>query len=63
MSSIGGLNFEFDNWKVDVAITGSQKALSLPTGLGVLAVSEKVIRLLRLLGPFLRCPPSRLMPS
>ena len=42
VSSIGGLNFEFDKWKVDVAITGSQKALSLPTGLCVLAVSDKV---------------------
>lgn len=42
VSSIGGLNFEFDKWKVDVAITGSQKALSLPTGLSVLAVSDKV---------------------
>ncbi len=41
VSSIGGLNFEFDKWKVDVAVTGSQKALSLPTGLGVLAVSDK----------------------
>ncbi|KAK9842890.1 hypothetical protein WJX74_003974 [Apatococcus lobatus] len=43
VSSIGGLNFEFDKWKVDVAITGSQKALSLPTGLCVLAVSDKAL--------------------
>ena len=42
VSSIGALDFQFDKWKVDVAMTGSQKALSLPTGLAVLAVSQKV---------------------
>ena len=42
VSSIGALDFRFDEWKVDVAVTGSQKALSLPTGLAVLAVSDKV---------------------
>ena len=44
VSSIGALPFEFDKWKVDVAVTGSQKALSLPTGLAVVAISEKVGR-------------------
>ena len=42
VSSIGALDFQFDAWRVDVAVTGSQKALSLPTGLAVIAVSEKV---------------------
>ena len=42
VSSIGALPFEMDNWGVDVAVTGSQKALSLPTGLAVVAISEKV---------------------
>lgn len=42
VSSIGALPFEMDKWGVDVAVTGSQKALSLPTGLAVMAVSEKV---------------------
>ncbi len=42
VSSIGALDFRFDEWKVDVAVTGSQKALSLPTGLAVVAVSPKV---------------------
>lgn len=42
VSSIGALPFEMDKWKVDIAVTGSQKALSLPTGLAVMAVSEKV---------------------
>ena len=42
VSSIGGLDFQMDAWKVDVAVTGSQKALSLPTGLAVVAASPKV---------------------
>ncbi len=42
VSSIGALDFRFDEWKVDAAVTGSQKALSLPTGLGLVAVSQKV---------------------
>ncbi|MCI50591.1 alanine glyoxylate aminotransferase, partial [Trifolium medium] len=28
-----------DEWGVDVAITGSQKALSLPTGIGFVVAS------------------------
>lgn len=35
VSSIGAIPFKFDDWRVDVALTGSQKALSLPTGLAV----------------------------
>lgn len=42
VSSIGGSAFKFDEWGVDCAVTGSQKALSLPTGLGFVCVSEKV---------------------
>ena len=42
VSAIGALDFQMDKWKVDVAVTGSQKALSLPTGLAVVAVSDKV---------------------
>lgn len=46
VSSIGALDFQFDKWKVDVAVTGSQKAMSLPTGLAMLAISDKVSSLL-----------------
>ena len=42
VSSIGALDFQMDKWKVDIAVTGSQKALSLPTGLAIVAVSDKV---------------------
>jgi alanine-glyoxylate transaminase/serine-glyoxylate transaminase/serine-pyruvate transaminase len=43
VSSIGALPFEMDKWGVDIAVTGSQKALSLPTGLALMAVSEKAL--------------------
>ena len=49
VSSIGALPFHFDKWRVDVAVTGSQKALSLPTGLALVCASEKVRLLGRLL--------------
>ena len=32
-----------DDWRVDLAVTGSQKGLMLPAGLGILAVSAKAI--------------------
>lgn len=43
VSSIGALDFRFDEWRVDVAVTGSQKALSLPTGLALVCASEKAL--------------------
>jgi aspartate aminotransferase-like enzyme len=41
ITSIGALPFKMDAWGVDVAITGSQKALMLPPGLGFVALSER----------------------
>jgi len=43
VSSIGSCEFEFDKWRVDVAMTGSQKALSMPTGLALTCVSPKAM--------------------
>eukprot|EP00250_Pteridium_aquilinum_P008404 c17919_g1_i1 orf=374-1579(+) len=43
VSSIGALDFRMDEWRIDVALTGSQKALSLPTGLGILCASPKAL--------------------
>jgi alanine-glyoxylate transaminase/serine-glyoxylate transaminase/serine-pyruvate transaminase len=37
------LPFKMDEWRVDVAVTGSQKALSMPTGLGLVCASPKAI--------------------
>lgn len=45
ITSIGALPFKMDEWGVDVAITGSQKALMLPPGLGFVALSERAQKL------------------
>lgn len=41
VSSIGSIDFRFDEWGVDLAVAGSQKGFMLPAGLSMLAVSEK----------------------
>jgi serine---pyruvate transaminase len=41
ITSVGALPFRMDEWGVDVAITGSQKALMLPPGLGFVALSAR----------------------
>jgi alanine-glyoxylate transaminase/serine-glyoxylate transaminase/serine-pyruvate transaminase len=43
VSSIASLDFRFDDWGVDLAITGSQKGFMLPAGLGILYASEKAL--------------------
>lgn len=41
ITSIGAIPFKMDEWGIDVAVTGSQKALMLPPGLGIVAVSTR----------------------
>ncbi len=41
ISGLGADRLETDNWHVDLAVAGSQKALMLPPGLAFLSVSEK----------------------
>jgi alanine-glyoxylate transaminase/serine-glyoxylate transaminase/serine-pyruvate transaminase len=43
VSSIASLDFRFDDWGVDCAITGSQKGFMLPAGLGILYASERAL--------------------
>ncbi|WP_103256062.1 pyridoxal-phosphate-dependent aminotransferase family protein [Tabrizicola aquatica] len=43
VSSVGSIDFRMDDWGVDLAVTGSQKGLMCPAGLGVLAVSPKAL--------------------
>lgn len=43
VSSIGSIDFRMDEWGVDLAVTGSQKGLMLPAGLGILAVSPRAL--------------------
>ena len=41
VSSIGSMDFRFDEWGVDVAVTGSQKGFMLPPGLAIVGFSAK----------------------
>src|SRR5882672_639910 len=43
ISSLASIDFKHDEWQVDVTVTGSQKGLMLPPGLGFNAVSEKAL--------------------
>ena len=43
VSSIGSMEFRFDDWGVDVAVTGSQKGFMLPAGLGIVGFSAKAM--------------------
>jgi len=43
VSSLASIDFRFDAWDVDVALTGPQKGLMLPPGMAILAVSERAL--------------------
>ena len=43
VSSIAGIDFRMDEWKVDCAVAGSQKAFMLPPGAGIVCVSPKAL--------------------
>ena len=43
VSSIASMDFRFDEWGVDVAVTGSQKGFMLPAGLAILGFSDKAV--------------------
>ena len=43
VSSIASIEFKMDEWRVDCAISGSQKGFMLPAGLAILAASEKAL--------------------
>ncbi len=43
VSSIGSIDFRMDEWGVDGAITGSQKGLMMPAGLGISCLSAKAL--------------------
>jgi alanine-glyoxylate transaminase/serine-glyoxylate transaminase/serine-pyruvate transaminase len=44
VSSLACTDVHFDDWKLDVALAGSQKGLMLPPGMALLAVSEKALQ-------------------
>lgn len=41
VSGVGGIEIKMDQWQVDVLVTASQKAMMLPPGLAMVAVSPK----------------------
>jgi alanine-glyoxylate transaminase/serine-glyoxylate transaminase/serine-pyruvate transaminase len=41
VSSLGSIDFRFDEWRIDVALTGSQKGLMLPPGMAFVCVSPR----------------------
>lgn len=43
VSSVASIDFRMDEWGVDVAVSGSQKGFMLPTGLAIVAVSQKAL--------------------
>ena len=43
ISSIGAIEFRMDDWGVDLAIAGSQKGFMLPTGMAIVAASQKAL--------------------
>ena len=45
VSSVGCMPFQLDDWRVDVAITGSQKGLMLPAGLGIICLGARALAL------------------
>lgn len=45
VSSLASIDLRFDEWKIDMAVSGSQKGLMLPAGLGILCASMKALEL------------------
>ncbi len=41
ISGLGAIDLKTDEWNVDICVSGSQKGLMLPPGLGFITVSEK----------------------
>ena len=43
VSSIASIDFKMEEWKVDCAISGSQKGFMLPSGMAIMCVSQKAL--------------------
>lgn len=43
VSALGSVDFRFDEWKIDVALTGTQKGLMLPPGMAVLCAGPRAL--------------------
>lgn len=47
ITSVGAMPVEMDKWGIDVLVTGSQKAMMLPPGLGFVGLGERAIQRLK----------------
>lgn len=47
VSGMGGEEFDFDDYKVDIALGGSQKCISAPTGLTLVTISDRAKQAIR----------------
>ncbi len=47
VSALCSIDFRMDDWKVDVCVSGSQKGLMLPAGMGVTCISQKALEISR----------------
>lgn len=45
VSSLASIDLRFDEWGIGMAVSGSQKGLMLPAGLGILCASQKALEL------------------
>ena len=52
ISGLGAIDLKTDEWSCDVVVSGSQKGLMLPPGLGFISVSPKAFKLVE----FSKCP-------
>jgi alanine-glyoxylate transaminase/serine-glyoxylate transaminase/serine-pyruvate transaminase len=43
VSGLASIDFRMDEWRVDIAITGSQKGFMLPAGAGIICVSPRAL--------------------
>ncbi len=48
ISGLGAIDLKADEWQVDVCVSGSQKGLMMPPGLGFISVSPKAWKLVEL---------------
>ena len=46
VSGLGAIDLKTDDWFCDVVVSGSQKGLMLPPGLGFISVSPKAFKLI-----------------
>jgi len=51
ITSVGAMPVEQDEWGIDVLVTGSQKAMMLPPGLGYVGLGERALKRLEAVEP------------